>query len=369
MSIRVLVVDDSAVIRQTVRTILDAEPDIEVVATSADGAIGIRRIAELNPDVVTLDVEMVGMDGLAALKTIRERWPSLPVIMYSGLTTRGAAATLEALSLGAVDYATKPAGFSNRDEVAEHVRTTLVALLRVWAGHDASRQARRRPTVPDDVAPAPSPAAVRLHSRTAPVQPPALIVLGLSTGGPDALAEVIPALPKDLPVPVVVVQHMPPVFTRMLAERLDQQSSLRVSEAQDGEHLEAGHVYIAPGGKHLQVRGFVGDLSVVTTDDPPENSCRPAVDVLFRTATAAVRGHLIAAVLTGMGQDGLLGARAVVAAGGRVLVQDEASSVVWGMPGFVAREGLAEQILPLQQIAGALRSCCAPPLVISGAQR
>ncbi|HEV7206607.1 MAG TPA: chemotaxis response regulator protein-glutamate methylesterase [Jatrophihabitans sp.] len=342
MTVRVVVVDDSVVVRRTVADVLGAADDIEVVGTASDGRLGLRKIADLKPDVVTLDVEMPGMGGLEALAHLRRDHPELAVIMYSTLTERGAAATFEALALGAVDYATKPSGAVNREAAASQVRDNLLPLVRLWG-----RRAVPRPRKP-------APVVVVVEETTPLVVPTGrvdLVVIGVSTGGPDALAALVPAIRADLPVPVVVVQHMPPVFTTMLAQRLDNLSGLHVAEAQDGETARAGNVYLAPGGQHVEVRRGAGGLVLTLSDAPPENSCRPAVDVLFRTAATATQGRLLGVVLTGMGQDGLIGSQHIRTAGGAVLAQDEATSVVWGMPGFVVRNDLADRVLPLEQIA------------------
>jgi two-component system chemotaxis response regulator CheB len=350
MKIRALVIDDSVVVRRTVANVLAAADDIEVVGTASDGQLGLRRIADLHPDVVTLDVEMPGMNGLETLAEIRKSWPNLPVIMYSTLTESGASATLDALALGAADYATKPSGARDREEVAAQVRGDLLPLVRMWGR-------RRVPAGPPRAA-----AAARAARPTAPAllpvpdgrKPIRLVAIGVSTGGPDALAAMLPSIPADLSVPVIIVQHMPPVFTAMLAQRLNGLSGLTVSEAVDGEAAKPGHAYIAPGGRHLEVRRSAAGFTMALTDGPQENSCRPAVDVMFRTASAASSGGVLAVVLTGMGQDGLNGAKVIREAGGPVLVQDEASSVVWGMPGFVARAGLAYAQLPIGEIGAAI---------------
>lgn len=402
MTIRVLVVDDSLVVRRSVADILGGEPDIEVVATAPDGYAGLRRIEEHLPDVVTLDVEMPGLDGIGTLREIRRRWPRLPVIMYSTLTARGAATTLDALALGANDYATKPDRPTDRAQATAQVKGALLPIIRLW-GDPAARvpPVRVTPTTPVPAAPVPAtsvpatpgpatsvpggpaPAATVPATGTpadgrgtapravAPLRsprPPRLVVVGVSTGGPDALATLVPALPARLAVPVVVVQHMPPVFTQMLAARLDRTSAITVREAVDGEPALPGHVYIAPGGRHTEVHadaGGPGYLRLALSDGDAENSCRPAADVLFRTASAATAGRLLALVLTGMGQDGREGARGVKRAGGAVLAQDEPTSVVWGMPGFVARDGTADAVLPLPDLAPTLVSLTQP--VLSGA--
>lgn len=387
MTIRVLVVDDSLVVRRTVADILGGEPDIEVVATAPDGYAGLRRIEEHLPDVVTLDVEMPGLDGIDTLREIRRRWPRLPVIMYSTLTARGAATTLDALALGAADYATKPDRPTDRAEATAQVRSALLPIIRLWGGPGTrvppvrATPATPVPATPVPATPAPAATAPTTGTpaearATAPravatlrsARPPRLVVVGVSTGGPDALAALVPALPAKLAVPVVVVQHMPPVFTQMLAARLDRTSAITVSEAVDGEPALPGHVYIAPGGRHTEVHadpGGPGYLRLALSDGNAENSCRPAADVLFRTASVATAGRLLALVLTGMGQDGREGARGVKRAGGAVLAQDEPTSVVWGMPGFVARDGTADAVLPLSDLAPTLVSLTQP--VLSGA--
>lgn len=359
--IRVVVIDDSVVVRRAVATVLEEAGDIEVAATASDGAIGLRRIAEVGPDVVTLDVEMPGMDGLETLARIRKAWPALPVVMFSTLTDRGAAATLDALALGAVDYATKPSGATTREAAAAQVEANLLPLVRTWGRHRAPSDGPRLRVRAGEHPP----------GQTYRLAPPAtkdtrLVVVGVSTGGPDALATVVPGLPDALAVPVVVVQHMPPVFTAMLAQRLDRLTSLPVVEASGGEIAEPGHVYLAPGGRHLEVRRAGEGLRLALSDAPPENSCRPAVDVLFRTAASATDGHLLGVVLTGMGHDGLEGSRQIRQAGGAVIAQDEASAVVWGMPGHVARDGLASRVLPLEAIAGAVASSARRAAVATG---
>jgi two-component system chemotaxis response regulator CheB len=335
----VLVVDDTAVVRRMVSDILDAEPGIQVVGTARDGVSALRKVAELRPDVVTLDVEMPGMDGLEAMRHLGKDHPGVAVIMFSTLTESGATATLEALSRGARDYVTKPSGTTSREQALAEVRDALVPRVLQWGP---------RP----ETAPVELPALPRTRSAShrsgAAV---GLVVIGVSTGGPNALAEVIGALPGPLAVPVVIVQHMPPVFTRLLSERLDVTCKVPVVEAQDGMELLAGRVHIAQGGSHLVLRRQAASVRLALDDGPPEQSCRPAVDVLFRSAAKMYGDGVLAVVLTGMGRDGLNGSEAVVAAGGTVLAQDEATSVVWGMPGFVARAGLASQVLPLQDVA------------------
>lgn len=345
--IRVLVTDDSVVVRRLVTNVLSSSPGIEVIGSAPNGRIALAKIDQLNPDLVTLDVEMPDMDGIETLIAIRERRPDLPVIMFSTLTERGAAVTLEALMRGANDYVTKPANVGSVNEAMERVRNDLVPRVHSLCGSPA---------------PAVAPRSVRPHT-PAPRRPRSVVpsridavVVGISTGGPSALAHVVPLLPPDLEVPVLIVQHMPPMFTRLLAERLDRTTALVVAEAAGGESAAPGTCWIAPGDRHLVVDpvgtapGGVAAARLRLDDGPRENSCRPAVDALFRTAAGVYGPHLLAVVMTGMGQDGLIGSEHVAQAGGQVIVQDEASSVVWGMPGSVAQAGLADAVLPLETI-------------------
>jgi two-component system chemotaxis response regulator CheB len=339
--IRALVVDDSVVVRRLVTTALAADPALEVVGSAADGRIALAKIEQLRPDVVTLDIEMPVMDGLAALREIRARWPALPVIMFSTLTQRGAAATLDALALGASDYVTKPSRAGDPARALETVRAELIPKIKALCA--------RIGLVTDGAASAPP---VRPGVRRAPQARVDVVAIGVSTGGPNALAQLLPALPATLPAPVLIVQHMPPMFTRILAERLDAASALRVVEAADGDVLAPGGAWIAPGGRHMVVERANGRCEIRTNVDPPEHSCRPAVDPLFRSVARCYGPHVLAVVLTGMGADGAEGAEVVREAGGQVVVQDEGSSVVWGMPGSVARAGHADAIVPLDRMPG-----------------
>jgi two-component system chemotaxis response regulator CheB len=342
--IRVLVVDDSTVIRRIVTEALSADPIIEVVGVAADGRQAVDQVAALKPDAVTMDIEMPNMNGIDAVRQIRRTQPRLPIVMFSTLTERGASATLDALAAGASDYVTKPSNVDSFEQSKKNVREQLVPKLKALTGTrraalgGAGGVARTMPPVQQSATRRP---------RTGPFQ---ALVIGCSTGGPDALAAVLPVLPADLPVPVLVVQHMPPLFTRLLAQRLDGHCKLSVSEAVEGDQVVPGRILIAPGGKHMVIKRQGTSVVVHLTEDPPENFCRPAVDVMFRSASAVYADRLLGVVLTGMGRDGEKGSILIRQSGGEVVVQDEATSVVWGMPGAVAMAGQADKVLALPRI-------------------
>lgn len=338
--IRVLVVDDSVVIRRLLTDIIDADPDFEVVGVAANGRIAIDKLTRVQPDVITLDVEMPEMDGLATLREMRARGLRRPTVMFSTLCERGAAATLDAMALGAADYVTKPSNTRNFEESREQVRAELIPKLRALGS---------QPPLPS------------ASARRAPGEYPStasscdIVAIGASTGGPNALTTIIGSLPADLPVPVVVTQHMPPVFTALLAKRLNALGGLPVVEASDGDELAAGTVYIAPGDRHLTIdQCNPGRPRVALTDDPPENSCRPAVDPMFRSVAAVYGSRSLGVVLTGMGQDGTAGARWLKESGAQIYAQDHATSVVWGMPGAAVAADVVDAVLPLEVISGAI---------------
>jgi two-component system chemotaxis response regulator CheB len=334
--IRVLVIDDSAVARRVISDLLAEDPAIEVAGTAAHGRVALAKIPQLKPDLVTLDLEMPEMDGLQMLAVLRKDHPALPVIVLSSMTARGAAITLESLTLGARDYITKPAGFgaAEAESARREMQHQLIARIKAFARPGTVR------STPVRVREVEAPAFRRAEE--SPRSAVKIVVVGASTGGPNALAEVLSAFGGPLAVPLLIAQHMPPVFTRALAERLADRTKLRVEEARDGQVPVPGLVLIAPGDFHMEVRreGLGEHLSI--RQGAPENGCRPSVDVLFRSAADAYGPGVLGIVLTGMGHDGLKGGERIRAAGGRLLVQDEASSVVWGMPGAVARAGLAE---------------------------
>jgi two-component system, chemotaxis family, protein-glutamate methylesterase/glutaminase len=355
--IRILVVDDAVVFRRTISEELSNDPALEVVGTASNGRIALERMPQVSPDLVILDVEMPEMDGLATLAALRKTYPRLPVIMFSALTERGAEATLDALSLGATDYFTKPAS-AGLEASLEVIREQLIPKIKaLFASARGKTGAKTEPCL--SVVPPKS--VVRQPEGRAPPRPAAqsgpveVLAIGTSTGGPNALAEVFSALPADFPIPIVIVQHMPPMFTRLLAERLSAQFQIRVQEGSSGTTLEPGHAWIAPGDHHMIVVRDNQRTRILLNQDPPENSCRPAVDVLLRSVAKAFGPNSLTVILTGMGQDGLRGCEAIREAGGQILAQDEASSVVWGMPGHVARAGLADRVLPLSIIADEIR--------------
>jgi two-component system chemotaxis response regulator CheB len=342
--IRVLVVDDAVVIRRIVSDVLTADPGIEIAGTAANGKIALAKIPQINPDLVTLDVEMPEMDGLETVRAIRKLYPKLPVIMFSTLTSRGALSTLDALAAGASDYVTKPANVGSVATAMARIREELIPKIKGLCVRSAVSASAATP------APAPRPKRV-LPSNVGTANRVEVVVIGVSTGGPNALAEVIPALPGNLPVPILIVQHMPPVFTKALADRLNQKSDLTVKEAEHGDEIKPGCVYLAPGDFHMTMERSLTRRIIRLNQEVPENSCRPAVDVLFRSAAAIEGSATLGVILTGMGQDGLRGSQVIQEAGGSIIAQDEATSVVWGMPGFIARAGLAEQLVPLTEVA------------------
>lgn len=344
--IRVLIVDDSVVIRRMLADALAADSRFEIAGVAANGQIALSVLSRTAVDIVTLDVDMPVMDGLETLKQIRTRHSHLPVIMFSTLTERCAQITIDALALGASDYATKPSNVGSITAAHQQILESLIPKMLSLCGYlkrgEPGLRATAQPAAP----------AVRLRRQTQ-LHPIEIVAIGSSTGGPNALAEVLRALPADFPVPVVIAQHMPPAFTRFLSQRLNAMTSLDVREAIAGVALEPGQVSIAPGDYHLCVVRDCNKVRLALSQSPPENSCRPSVDALFRSVACAYNGAaVLSVVLTGMGQDGLIGCELLAANGAQIIVQDEATSVVWGMPGAVARAGLANAILPQHLIAG-----------------
>lgn len=353
----VLIVDDSAVVRGLMTRFLTSDPMIEVVASAASGAMALSIVDKYNPDVIILDIEMPVMDGMTALPLLLKKSPRSKVIIASSLSRRNAEISLKALELGASDYLPKPSSTEGKDALQVFHRELLekVKVLATTSRHNAPLQ-ERSPT-PDSskkvITPAIkatgiiTPSGVRYPSST-----PRVLAIGSSTGGPQALFSLFSGLKGKLKnVPVFLTQHMPPTFTAILAEHLQNASGRPCAEAKDGEVVQPGHVYVAPGDYHLIVQEHASGAIVRLSKDPPENFCRPAVDPMLRSLSAVYGKQMLVAILTGMGQDGMLGAKNVTAAGGAVIAQDEATSVVWGMPRAVAEQKLAHAVLPLQDIA------------------
>ena len=340
--IRVLVVDDSALVRKAISDALGRDPELEVVGTAADPYVAREKIARLDPDVLTLDLEMPRMDGLTFLRILMEHHP-LPVVVVSSLTQAGSRAALEAIEAGAVDVLAKPDGTMSlgalADKLAWHVKAAAAA----------GRQLRRPPPVPTSPRPGRG-ETVRLPAATPPERQ--LIVIGASTGGVAALRQLVPALPAGLP-PIAVVQHISSAFSRAVAERLAEMSAVRVREAGDGEPLLPGECVIAPGDVHLAIE-YRGGFRTRLVRSPPLHHCRPAVDVLFRSAAEAAGNNVVAALLTGMGSDGALGMQAIRAAGGTTLAEDASSCVVYGMPKAAIELGVVDRVVPLDRMAAAV---------------
>lgn len=369
--IRVLVVDDSAIMRRMILSTMMKDPQIEVVGTAANGILAIEAIKRSHPDILTLDVEMPEMDGLTALKEIRKTHPHLPIIMFSSLTQRGSKATMEALTNGASDYVGKPSSTGGIEESVRILEGTLIPKIKALCKRDpnaadksglpikergaARREANAMP-IPEKITTLPSTSGapplksvvVRPEGRT--LYPVDALCIGVSTGGPAALMRVFELWHTPLTVPIFIVQHMPPKFTTLLAARLTEVGVMPVAEPYDGQEALPGHAYIAPGGFHMGLKRRGVKVFMHLNEDPPENSCRPAVDVLFRSAAQIYGQSLLAVVLTGMGYDGLLGAEEIVKSNGMVLAQDEATSTIWGMPGAVTEANLVEKVLPLDAI-------------------
>ena len=345
--IRILIVDDSVVIRRFITNALAQEPSFEVVGSAANGILALQKAAELKPDVITLDIEMPEMDGLATIRKLREMACGAYVIMCSTLTSRGASATIDALMMGANDYVTKPSNSGPMDSALVMLRDVLIPKIKQFFLEKRRHAPPLRPLPP--LSPSASPRAVLVPAFLAR-QERKVLAIGVSTGGPTALMEILPMFPVTFPLPIVIVQHMPPLFTKLLAERLRAQSSLDVVEATTGMVLKPGRAVIAPGDFHMRLRRGTNEVSIALDQAPRENSCRPAVDVLFRSAAEVYSGGVIGVILTGMGQDGLRGVEQLKQKGAYIIAQDQSTSVVWGMPGAIVDAGLADSIVALRSI-------------------
>jgi two-component system chemotaxis response regulator CheB len=367
---QVMIADDSAIVRGMLTRWMDEVTDLKMIGYAPDGAQAIKRVAELQPELLILDVEMPVMGGLEALPGLLKACPGLQIVMASTLTTQGGKVALEALDLGAVDYVAKPSashlGGANayRDDLFEKLRRLGESSRRRAASRYAYSQTSR---VARPVEAAPSPAPARSAIATAasiaprrelaasiashPPVEPAVLLLAASTGGPPALKTFLKSLGPNWPTPILIVQHMPANFTPVLAEQLSKVGGPSVVEAKDGMRIEAGHAYLAPGGWHMRLANEEGRVVTKLDQGPEENYCRPAADPLFRSAAALFGRRVLGVVMTGMGKDGQNGSQVVTDAGGRVFAQDEASSVVWGMPGSVVNAGLASKVAPVDVLA------------------
>ena len=334
---RVLIVDDTVLYRKILSDILGDIPGVEVVGTAPNGKIALDKVAQLSPDLMTLDFEMPEMDGLETLRRLHVVHPQVKALMVSSHSQLGAEVTLKALSLGAFDFVTKPAEGdwkASQESLDRQLRAKIGPLI------------QKKQSVERKVEPAPAQSV-----SVSPTQRIDIVAIGISTGGPKALAEMIPKLPGTLRVPVVIVQHMPATFTSVLAESLNAQSALTVQEAQDGQMLQAGQVYLAPGGKQMRLVRAGALVKVALTDDPPENFCKPAVDYLFRSVADIYGARALGVIMTGMGADGTRGLQAMKTKGAPSLAQDEATSVVYGMPQEAFKAGVVDVVLPLGKIA------------------
>ena len=349
--IRVLVVDDTVLYRKALTDVLAQIPNVEVVGSAGNGKIGLNKIEQLRPDLMTLDFEMPVMDGLQTLRELKKKKSDVAVIMVSAHTSAGAAVTMKALELGAYDFIAKPSGGSleqNREALLKQLKPVIQS---VTTRRILSRTLRKAPSTPLQKK---QPVAVPSPPPAIPLKPAGridIVAVGISTGGPNALAVMIPLLPKTLRPPVVIVQHMPPVFTKALADSLDKKSAVHVKEAEQDELIQAGCVYIAPGGKQMRLTRRAGGIAVDLTDDPPENHCRPAADYLFRSVSKLYDNRALGVIMTGMGSDGVLGLRLMKRRGARVIGQDEATCVVYGMPMEASKAGVTDVVLPLARIA------------------
>lgn len=344
-SLRVMVVDDTSLYRMLVTNALRDVEGVEVVGSASDGKAALGKIEQLKPDLITLDVEMPVMDGLTTLKHLRQQYPKIAVVMVSSLTQRGAETTLHALDLGAFDFVGKPDG-NDVNANREALKSALKRVVQAFATRRSLQSLMgARPAAP-----------VRVPRKVTALEKIEAVAIGISTGGPNALGEMVPMLPGDLGVPVLIVQHMPPRFTAALAATLDLKSSLKVVEGADGQKVEAGTVYIAPGGLHMKVKKRGTHTILEMTQDPPEHHCRPAVDYLFRSVAAVYGKSALGVIMTGMGSDGTKGLAVMKQKGSHVLAQDEESCVVFGMPMEAIKAGVTDEQLPLGQIAARIAS-------------
>ncbi len=352
--VRVLIVDDAVLARKVIADSLSGDPEIEVVGFASNGRLAIQRLAATTPDLLILDLEMPEMNGLETIDAVRADYPNLPIVMCSAYTDHGAEQTLEALARGANDYVTKPSKSRDLEDSRLKLKNELVPKIKALCGLTGER---------------PVPTSTARGTGNIPSVSVDVLAIGSSTGGPAALAQVLPLLRHDFPVPILITQHMPKLFTGLLAERLAAQSRLKVIEGAPGIEPRPGYAYIAPGGFHMIVRRQDDRVVLDLTEDAAENSCRPSVDVMLRSMVDVYGEHILTVILTGMGQDGLRGSEIVRKRGGIVVAQDQASSVVWGMPGAVSEAGVAHVIAPVSEIAALAERVVVANRILRGGPR
>ena len=366
---RILIVDDSVLYRKILQEALNPLPGVEVAGTAANGSIALKKMAQLHPDLLILDVEMPGMDGLQVLQQVQETFPDTGVLMLSSHTTKGAQVTIDALDLGAFDFITKPDTGSmegNIDSLRRELRFALHSFVRMQTIHRLVHSRSRNSSTQAPVSQLLTSHAAHSSSGSQSPSPSAqgldVVGLGISTGGPVALTTILPTIPENIGVPFFVVQHMPPGFTRALAAKLNSLSALRVCEAEHGQNVQANTVYIAPGGKQMQVVNHSPGVRAVVhvTDDPPENNCKPSVDYLFRSLAQVYGPRAIGVIMTGMGTDGTQGLIQLKEKGALVIAQDEATSTVYSMPKRPVEKGVVDVILPLDRIVGQITDWIMP---------
>lgn len=362
---RVMLVDDSSIVRGIVAKLLESAPRIKVVATAANGAIAVTLLPKTECDVIVLDIEMPEMDGITALPKLLAINPNVKIIMSSTLTRRGAEISMKAMSLGAADFVAKP---SSGLGAADAFRAELLGKVQAYGARARLARISRGPAAKSTAVTAASKINTEPHTpriggvapsgpialRKSAIEKPSVIAIGASTGGPQALAEVLKSIGNGVTQPIVITQHMPPTFTAILAEHMNRYAERPAAEAVDGEVLQGGRIYVAPGGFHMLFEAQGTQTIVRLNDGPLENSCKPAVDPMLRSLVDIYKKKLLTVILTGMGYDGLKGSKVVVEAGGALIAQDQASSIVWGMPGAVAQAGICNAVLPLQQIGQAI---------------
>lgn len=351
------------VMRRLIVESLSKQSEIEVVGQASNGRQALEKVRELNPDLITMDVEMPEMSGIETLQELKKFAPKLPVIMFSALTRQGATTVLEALLAGAKDYATKPADVSNLSDAVQAIELELVPKILALCSKKIPTRTRKEafgspslgrdrfPSGPGQSREASLPVPTNASGAVTFKSPIEVLCVGSSTGGPNALSDFFKGIPATFPVPIVIVQHMPVMFTRILAERLTSESAIKTFEGEEGMIVRPGEAYVAPGGKHMEVVRRGNETVLTLHEGPQENSCRPAVDVLFRSVVKAYGMSTFGVIMTGMGRDGCSGCELIRQAGGKVLIQDQETSVVWGMPGAVFEAGLADRVVPLAELS------------------